>query len=83
MVFSGNTVEEITSASLFENLVWLNSQDAANYLRKTVGALRAAVCRGQVRAYKWQRRLYFKRSELDRLLEGSLMRGARYGRHQL
>lgn len=80
---SKSDVMLLTKEQLFENLVWLNSQDAANYLRKTVGALRAAVCRGQLRAYKWQRRLYFKRSELDRLLEGSLMRGARYGRHQL
>ena len=71
---------EFAPSALFDNLVWLSSKDAANYLRKTVGALRAAVCRGQIRAYKWQRRLYFKRSELDRLLEGSLMKGARHGR---
>jgi len=64
---------------LFENLVWLNSKDAANYLRKTVGALRVLVCRGQLKAYKWGRRLYFKKAELDRLLESSLMKGAKYG----
>jgi len=83
MFSADNTVRIQSTEMLFENLVWLNSKDAANYLRKTVGALRAAVCRGQVRAYRWQRRLYFKRSELDRLLEDSLMKGARYGRYQL
>lgn len=71
---------DFSPSTLFDNLVWLDSKDAANYLRKTVGALRAAVCRGQIRAYRWQRRLYFKRSELDRMLEGSLMKGARYVR---
>ena len=55
--------------SLFDKLVWMTSEEAAKYLRKTVGALRVAVCRGQLRARKWRRRLYFKRSELDRMLE--------------
>jgi hypothetical protein len=63
--------------SLFDNLVWLSSKDAADFLRKTVGALRTMVCRGQLRAYKWKRRLYFKKSELNALLENSLMKGAR------
>lgn len=60
---------------LFDNLVWLNSDDAAKYLRKSVGALRVMVCRGYIRARKFRRRLYFKRTELDRLLEGSNYRG--------
>ena len=59
------------SESLFDNLVWMTSEEAASYLRKTVGALRVAVCRGQIRARKWRRRLYFKRSDLDRMLETS------------
>jgi hypothetical protein len=52
-------------------LVWLNSKEAACYLRKTVGALRTAVCRGYVRARKWKRRLYFRREDLDALLNNS------------
>jgi len=56
---------------LFENLVWLNSEEAAEYLRMSVGALRTALCRGQIGARKWRRRLYFQRAELDRLLETS------------
>lgn len=60
---------------LFDNLVWMTSEEAAKYLRKTVGALRTAVCRGQIKARKWRRRLYFKKSELDFLLEGSQRKG--------
>lgn len=62
-------------ATFFENLVWLNSEEAARYLRKSVGALRVMVCRRQVHARKFRRRLYFKRIELDRLLEASVCKG--------
>ena len=68
-------VEGRSSAPIFENLVWMTSEEAAQYLRKSVGALRTAVCRGQLDAKKWRRRLYFKRSELDRLLETSEHKG--------
>jgi len=57
---------------LFDNLVWLNSEEAAKYLRKSVGALRVLVHRKHLIPRKWKRRLYFKRSELNRLLENSL-----------
>ncbi|OFZ78413.1 MAG: hypothetical protein A2583_14080 [Bdellovibrionales bacterium RIFOXYD1_FULL_53_11] len=52
-------------------LTWFNSFDAARYLRKTVNALLIMVNRGYVRPRKFRRRLYFRRSELDRLLESS------------
>jgi hypothetical protein len=52
---------------------WMSSQDAAAYLRMTVGALRTAVCKGTVVSYKWRRRLYFKKSELDRMIEKGRM----------
>lgn len=60
---------------IFDNLVWMTSAEAAQYLRKSVGALRTAVCRGQINARKWRRRLYFKRLELDRLLDSSERKG--------
>ena len=60
--------EEPTTEPIFDNLVWMTSAEAAFYLRKSVGAIRTAVCRGQLCARKWRRRLYFKRSELDKLL---------------
>ena len=67
--------DQITSDVFFENLVWMTSEEAAKYLRKTANALRIAVCRGQLRARKWRRRLYFKKIELDRLLEASQQMG--------
>lgn len=54
-----------------DQLVWLNSKDAAQYLRKTANALRIMVCRGYLRPRRFHRRLYFLRIELDRLLESS------------
>jgi excisionase family DNA binding protein len=56
---------------LFNNLKWMTTNEAATYLRKSVNAIRTAVCRGHIRPRKFRRRLYFKRSELDRLIETS------------
>lgn len=61
--------------TFFDNLVWMTSEEAAKYLRKSVGAVRTAVCRGQLRARKWRRRLYFKRIELEKMLEASQLIG--------
>ena len=55
----------------FGNLKWLKSEDAAKYLRTSVGQIRNMVYRGQLKARKFQNRLYFKRRELDYLLETS------------
>jgi hypothetical protein len=52
-----------------EELTWLNSKEAASYLRKSTNALRIMVCRGYLRPRRFRRRLYFRRIELDRLLE--------------
>lgn len=71
MISSSNAAEISSADALFDNLVWMTSEEAAAYLRTTVGALRTAVCRGQIRARKWRRRLYFKKIELDLLLESS------------
>jgi hypothetical protein len=65
------TVQE-TSEENFSSLTWLNSNDAAKYLRKTVNALRIMVNRGYIRPRKFHRRLYFRKLELDRLLESSV-----------
>ena len=62
---------EKDSHTIFDNLKWLNSKDTVEYLRITAGALRNIVYRGQIVPYRRGRRLYFKRSELDKLLEGS------------
>lgn len=55
----------------FHNLKWLKSEDAAKYLRTSVGQIRNMVYRGQLKARKFQNRLYFKRRELDFLIESS------------
>ncbi|MGE4107738.1 MAG: helix-turn-helix domain-containing protein [Bacteriovoracia bacterium] len=70
----GVGLEELPKDVLFDKLVWMTTEEAAAYLRKTVGALRTAVSRGEIRAHKWRRRLYFRRSELDSLLDLSLRR---------
>lgn len=63
------------SAPIFDNLVWMTSAEAALYLRKSINALHTAVNRGQIRCRKWRRRLYFRKSELEKLLENSQQLG--------
>ena len=67
--------EMCESDSLFNNLIWLTTKEAALFLRMTIGALHTAVSRGQIRARKFRRRLYFKKAELSRLIETSELRG--------
>jgi hypothetical protein len=55
----------------FDRLTWLDCKEAASYLRMTANALRIMVYRGYIRPRKFRRRLYFRRLELDRLLESS------------
>ena len=60
------------SRKFFENLTWLTSSEAAEYLRlPSVGALRVLVCKRRLPFHKLGRSLRFKRAELDRLLEVS------------
>lgn len=68
-----NSVEETSepSALLFDNLEWLTTAEAAYYLRKSKDAIRQMVCRGQLRARKFHRRLYFRKVELDHALDAS------------
>ena len=68
------------SEKFFDSLIWLTSEEAAFYIRKSVGALRTMVSRGQVKCKKWRRRLYFRKDDLDRLLESSTeITGGLYG----
>lgn len=69
-VFSVN--EREGTREIIENLVWMTSAEAAKYLRKSYGALRVMVCRGYVKPRIFRRRWYFKRSELDQLIENSI-----------
>lgn len=50
---------------------WLNAKEAADYLRKSANAVRIMTYRGYIRPRKFGNRLYFRRIELDRLIETS------------
>lgn len=63
---------ESQKKSFFDNLIWLNSKEAAEYLRITVENLRLKVHRGQLKPRYLQSRLRFRKSELDSLLESSI-----------
>jgi len=56
---------------LFDNLIWLTTKETAVYLRRSVNALYVLVHRGILRPRKFSRRLYFKKTELDYVLETS------------
>ena len=68
---SYNFREYSNTQSLFENLDWLTTDDAARFLRKTTHALRQMTYKKIIRARKLGGRLYFKKSELDQLLDTS------------
>jgi excisionase family DNA binding protein len=67
--------ETCNSHSLNKNLIWLTTEDTAKYLRKSVNAIRIMVHRRILRARKFRNRLYFRREELDELLEASFIQG--------
>ena len=70
-VYSRASGADDEAPMLFDNYKWMTTNEAAAYLRKSTNAIRTAVCRGHIKARKFRRRLYFKRSELDRLIETS------------
>jgi hypothetical protein len=72
MVTLEDATDQEPSQERFERLTWLDSKEAARYLRKTANALRIMVCRGYLKPRKFRRRLYFLKIELDRLLESSV-----------
>ena len=61
--------ESKDSNEIFNNLIWMTTEDAARYLRKSADAIRHLVYRGDLRARKFKRRLYFRRDELDEMLD--------------
>ncbi len=70
-----------SNETLFDNLTWLSTKDAAVYLRKfrrkdgkpSDGAIRTAIWRGLIKVRKLGRSVLIKKVELDRLLELSLI----------
>jgi excisionase family DNA binding protein len=51
-----------------ENVRWLTTSEAAQYLRVSISSLKTMVCRGQVRRHKLGRRNRFLRDELERMI---------------
>lgn len=67
-------------STLFDNLntVWLDSKEAAAYLRISVASLRVKVSRGEIPVHGRLGKLWrFRRDELDRLLESPLKGGSK------
>ncbi len=63
--------EDTKSSQFFENLEWMSSEEAARYLRRSVGQIRNMVYRGQIKHRKYNSRLYFRKVDLDRSIEFS------------
>ena len=58
-----------------DNLKWLSTKEAAEYLRVSIGSMKNLVYRGVIRPRKLGRLNRFKRVDLDRLLEASFQGG--------
>jgi hypothetical protein len=63
------------SSLLFNNLIWLTTKETAVYLRRSVNSIHTLVSRKKLRARKFLNRLYFKKEELDYLIETSTFKG--------
>ena len=54
---------------LFENFIWLDTKDAAEYLRSTPKQIRNWIYQGKIKAYRLFGHSYrIKKSDLDSLL---------------
>ncbi len=53
------------SGVLFDKKIWMNTSEAAEYLRISVNSLRLRVWKGQIQAHKFNRLLRFKKADLD------------------
>jgi excisionase family DNA binding protein len=63
--------EQSDAPMFFDNLFWLSTEEAARLLRRSSHALRQLVYKGKIRPRKFAGRLYFKRDELNELIETS------------
>lgn len=67
--------EEESKQKFFENSIWMTVKDTANYLSRTENAIRILICRKVLRGYHLGRTVYLKRSEIDTLIESSVLNG--------
>ena len=70
LTMSNNRYISHGTNKLFDNLIWLNSKEAAEYLRISDNNRRVKVSRGEIPVHgRLGRSLRFRRDELDNLLE--------------
>jgi excisionase family DNA binding protein len=63
--------EHFNAHPFFDNLIWLTTDEAASFLRKSSHALRQMTYKGRIRPRKFGGRLYFKKAELNDLIDTS------------
>ena len=66
-----NPSEQHIAHSLFNNLIWITTEEASEFLRKSTHAIRQMVYTGKLNARKFHGRLYFNRLELNELIDSS------------
>lgn len=66
-----NGKEQQRAQMIFENSIWLSTEEAARFLRRSSHALRQLVYKGKIVSRKFAGRLYFKRNELNELIDTS------------
>ncbi len=71
----GKNDVESSPEMFFDNLIWLTIEETAHYLRRSVNAVRILLSRGVIKRRKFAGKLYFKKYELDRLIETSQFSG--------
>ena len=52
-------------------LIWITTEEASEFLRKSSHAVRQMVYKGQITARKFHGKLYFNRLELNELIDSS------------
>jgi hypothetical protein len=67
----GQSVRSVDNTEL-DRLTWMDAREAGRYLRRTANAIRIMASRGILTPRKLGRRLYFRRTDLDRVLEASI-----------
>ncbi len=63
--------EQNTAHSFFNNLIWITTEEASEFLRKSTHAVRQMVYKGKIHARKFHGRLYFNKLELNELIDSS------------
>lgn len=64
-----NTNTHVNANSFFNNLIWITTKEASEFLRKSSHAVRQMVYKGHISARKFHGRLYFNKLELHELID--------------